>query len=69
MAFRKAINEAVSVDEVKALIRALLAKGLTGDAKAGQVVLERVAGKVIQEISISGPVKLYDIGKDVEEAV
>ena len=67
--YRRAITEAVSVDDVRAIIKAMVAKAKNGDERAAKVVLERVAGKVLQEITISGPIKLYDIGKDVEEAV
>ena len=67
--YRRAINEAVSVEDVKEIAKAIVAKAKNGDVVAAKVILERVAGKILQEIAISGPIKLYDIGKDVEESV
>lgn len=43
--YRKAIWEAVSTDDVKDVIRAMVDEAKAGDVAAAKVVLERVAGQ------------------------
>lgn len=70
MAYRRAINESVSIEDVKDIARKLVEMAKAGNEKAAKVILERVAGKVIQEVSLAvAPIKLYNIGKEAEEAV
>ena len=66
---RYALEQCVNAAAVQKLGEMLLQKAYAGDVKAARIVLEFVLGKPTQEITISGPIKLYDIGKDVEEAV
>jgi hypothetical protein len=47
--------EAADSKEAKALAIKLLAKALTGDTKAAQLVAERTQGKPSQKVEVSGP--------------
>jgi hypothetical protein len=47
--------EAADSKEAKALAIQLLAKALTGDTKAAQLVAERTQGKPSQKVEVSGP--------------
>ena len=67
--YRQAINEAVSIEDLKDIIRKMVEQAKAGNERAGKVLIERLAGKVVQEVMISGPVKLYDLSKDIEDKV
>lgn len=66
---RLALEGCVGPVEIVKLAEMLLNKSYNGDVKACRTILEFVLGKPLQQIEFTSPIKLYDIGKDVEEQV
>lgn len=58
--YRKALNEAVSAEDVKEIARMLVRKAKAGDLEAAKVILERTCGKVAQSFdhTIEGEIRM-----------
>ena len=52
MAYRKALYEAVSVEDVQHIARSMVEAACAGDVAAAKVILERCLGKVTQEVQV-----------------
>ena len=52
---RQAVLDAVTVDQVKAVINKLAEQATSGDVSAARVFLEQVIGKPHQALELSGP--------------
>jgi hypothetical protein len=52
--FRKAISEAVSLQDIKEIAQAVVAKAKGGDLEAARLIMDRVAGKSTDRIEIEG---------------
>lgn len=52
--FRKAISEAVSLQDIKEIAQAVVARAKDGDLEAARLIFDRVAGKPTDRIEIEG---------------